>query len=485
MTPKQLLTILPNLGRITSSAVRYRFFTSALRQLGDVPSRLPGYFRGNESRKWARHMRPDRNCAGRVLIIVENVPAGIDHRVSKQIDSLVEGGYVVRVITQRHPGNDIFRAISAVRLFEYPSPTEPSGLLGYVREYGYSFVMAAILSMRVLAAGRIDIVQFCQPPDVYFLLAPVFRLAGARVVVDQRDLLPELYAARYGRARSGLRWVLGVCEKLSQRSADRIICVNDHMRQRALAVSGLPAPSIPVVRNGPELAMVAESIGDIRLKKGRQHLCCWAGQISRQDRVDLLIRSIHQVVHGLGRTDCQFAVIGQGECLAEARSLARKLKVDDWVHFPGFVPRKQVFQYLATADLGVDASLQSDVSPVKAMEYMAFALPFVAFDLPETRAIGDGAAVFVRPGDVRDHAWNIAALLADPNRRKALGSVGQTRVCDELAWDHQAVTYLATLDGLIRKPAADRPAVTSLGSAGAARRGVKASRQRPGWNPWA
>lgn len=377
----------------------------------------------------------------------------MDNRVSKQIGSLVQSGYAVRVITQRHPSNDTYRTVPAVRLFEYPPPAEPTGLLGYVAEYGYSFLMAAALSIRVLVGERINVVQFCQPPDVYFLLAPVFRWAGARVVVDQRDLLPELYAARYGRVSRGLLWVFSLLEKLSQRSAEHILCVNGYLRERALAASSLPAGSVSVIRNGPVLARVAESTGDDTLKRGRQHLCCWVGEIGRQDRVDLLIRSVHQVVRRLGRSDCQFVVIGDGECLAEARSLAHELEIGDWVHFPGFLSPEQVFQHLATADLGLDASLQFEVSPVKAMEYMAFGLPIVAFDLPETRAIAEGAAAFARPGDIADHARNIDVLLADPERREALGSVGRLRVQEELAWEHQAATYLEMLNGLLMSPA--------------------------------
>ena len=52
-----------------------------------------------------------------------------------------------------------------------------------------------------------------------------------------------------------------------------------------------------------------------------------------------------------------------------------------------------VFRHLASADLGVDTSLQEEVSPVKAMEYMAFGLPFVCFDLQESRRLAEGAAV--------------------------------------------------------------------------------------------
>lgn len=402
-----------------------------------------------------RDSRP-QNCAGRVLIIVENRPVGLDNRVRKQIDSLVQNGYSVRAITQSHLANGIYRDMPAVRLYEYPPPPDPSGLAGYLAEYGYSFLMAAAISGRVLARERIDVVQFCQPPDIYFLLAWAFRRAGARIVLDQRDLLTELYAARYGEVSRGLLRVLHMLEKLSQRRADHILGVNEYVRRRALAASGLPSTRVSVVRNGPVLSQVAVSTGDNALKRGRRYLCCWVGEIGRQDRVDLLIRSVNQVVHGLGRSDCQFVIIGDGECLAPVKSLARELEVDNWVYFSGFLSPEQVFQYLATADLGSDASLQFEVSPVKAMEYMAFGLPFVSFDLPETRAISDGAAAFAEPGDIEGHAKLIHALLDDPERRRLLGQAGSARVRDELAWDHQAVTYMGVMEELCKPRAKPR-----------------------------
>lgn len=409
------------------------------RPAGNAGNRLAG------AARQLRGLPGSRGSAGRVLIIVENRPAGLDHRVVKQIRSLVRNGYFVRVITQRHPANDIYRAQAGVQLLEYRAPPEPSGLLGYLAEYGYSFLMAGVYSLRVLARERIDVVQFCQPPDIYFLLAPLFRWAGARVLVDQRDLLPELYKARYGRSSRRLLWALHTFESLSQRSADHILCVNEYLRERILAASGRPPGDVQVVRNGPVLAQVAATRGDDTLKRGRRHLCCWVGEIGRQDRVDLLLKSVHHAVRRLGRTDSLFAIIGDGESLAEVKSLARELDVDDWVHFPGFLSADEVFRYLATADIGLDASLQFEVSPVKAMEYMAFGLPLVAFDLPQTRAIARGAALLARPGDIAGHARNIDALLADPGRRYALGSAGRIRVREELAWEHQAATYVETV----------------------------------------
>lgn len=387
-------------------------------------------------------------AGGRVLIIVENVAAGMDHRVSKQIDTLLGQGYCLCVITRRHERNRRYRDHPRVRLFEYPSPPEWGSLLGYLVEYGYSFLVAAFLSLRIALRGRIDVVQLCQPPDLYFPLARLFRTLGAGVVVDQRDLMSELYAARYGKTRPGLLSVLRWFEKLSHSSAERIICVNEYLRRRALANSGLPADRVSVVRNGPVLARVTGVRGDDSLKHGRRYLCCWVGMMGPQDGIDLLLRSLHHVVHDLGRDDCQFVIIGFGECLMQARALAHDLDLEEWVHFTGFLLEYDVFRYLASADLGLDASLQVEVSPVKAMEYMAFGVPLVAFDLPETRAICDGAAAYAEPGNVEGHARAIDTLLRSRQRRQELGRAGRLRVQEELAWEHQSLTYVQVIDQL-------------------------------------
>jgi glycosyltransferase involved in cell wall biosynthesis len=396
-----------------------------------------------------------------VLIVVENEAARVDHRVAKQIDTLLECGYLVRVVTRRNARNREYRGLSHVCIFEYPPPPEPGHQLGYIVEYGYSFLAAALLLLRIAVRERIDVVQFCQPPDIYFPLAGVLRRLGTKVVVDQRDLLAELYTARYGKARPRLLMALRFFEKLSQSSADQIICVNDYLRKRALAVSGLPADRVSVVRNGPVLARIEEARGDESLKRGRRYLCCWVGVMGRQDRLDLLIRSIHHVVHELGRDDCQFTIIGSGESLAGTMALSRALNLNDWVHFTGALDPPDVFRYMATADVGLDASLQAEVSPVKAMEYMASGLPLVAFDLPETRAIAAGAAELAAPGDVQDHARTIDALLQDSQRRQELGRAGQLRVQQELAWDRQALTYVRVIERLCpvgRRPVRERSA---------------------------
>ena len=82
----------------------------------------------------------------------------------------------------------------------------------------------------------------------------------------------------------------------------------------------------------------------------------------------------------------------------------------------------------------------------KTMEYMAFGLPVVAFDLRETRVSAGDAAVYVQPNDEQQYAEAIVALLDDEPRRALMGKLGRERVEQELAWGHQESAYLGVYE---------------------------------------
>lgn len=395
-----------------------------------------------------------------VLILVENVPFGRDTRVRKQVESLLAHGYEVSIVSPRSPVNEPFRDRPRLHVFEYAPPPTGSSASAYVLEYAYSIVMAAARAGRARLARRVDVVQLCQPPDAYVVLAWGLRMAGARIVVDQRDLLTELYGARYGDRHPSVRRALGWLERLSQRTADHVLVVNPTLRQRALA-AGVPAERVTIVRNGPVLSAVDAATAEPSLRDGKRFLVCWTGVMGRQDRVDLVIEAIGHVVHGLGRTDCRFAIVGDGETGDEVRAAASARGLCEWVDFPGWVDEATLFRYLATADLGLDASLQAEVSPVKAAEYMAFGLPFVAFDLPETRRTGGDAALYVPPGDVAALGSTLDSILRDDRQREAMGRCARKRAETDLVWDRQEPTYLAAFNDLVEPSRETRSALPS------------------------
>ena len=81
--------------------------------------------------------------------------------------------------------------------------TRPGGsALGFVVEYAYSFLATARLALRARRSGRFDVLQACNPPDIFWPLARWLRRRdGSRFVFDHHDLCPELYESRFPDGR--------------------------------------------------------------------------------------------------------------------------------------------------------------------------------------------------------------------------------------------------------------------------------------------
>ena len=392
---------------------------------------------------------PQARRNGHILVVIENVPLGVCQRLRKQVRDLLAGGFRVTVVTMKDPANLEWRGQPGLTILEYPAPAEPESMLGYVREYTLSFFWAFLLCTVARLRGRIDVVQFCLPPDIYFPLGRLLSWTGVTVVADHRDLMPELFESRYGNSRpviiSALRWL----EQRTERAAGHTICTNEYFRERLIGAGAAPE-QVTIVGNGPVLARVERAVADPALRGENKFLCCWIGKMGRQDRVDLLIDAVGHLVHDLGRKDCSFAILGDGETLDDITSQVARLGLEPWVHFPGWLTEEQVFSYLASADLGLDTSLAADISPVKILEYMAFGVPVVAFDLQETRVMSEGASALVPAPDVEAYARELAALLDDSERRAHLGELGRMRVQTEHAWERQSAVYLELMRRLCR-----------------------------------
>lgn len=380
-----------------------------------------------------------------VLLVVENVSLARDHRLRKQAASLLRAGFGVTVICRRGEGGD---AVPGAVVRDYPPPREPASKLGFVREYAYSLAAAAYLSFRTVLAEGVDLVQVAGTPDIYFTITWPLRLLGRRVVLDQRELTPELFTARYGESRL-MSAVLGGFERRSVRSADHVITVNDTLRRTLIRRDGARAEAVSVVGNGPWLGRVTASRHDLALRRGRRFLCAYVGMMGAQDSVELAVRGISTVVHERGRRDCHFVFVGEGDARSSCEQLVDELRLGEFVEFTGWVDEATAFSYLATADLGIEPNMEDVVSPVKVLEYMAFGLPVVAFDLTETRALVGDSGVLVAPGDCRALGRAIDDLLDDSRLRDSMARAGRLRMTNGLAWDHQAATYVGVFRDLL------------------------------------
>ena len=385
-----------------------------------------------------------------ILLVVENVSLARDHRLRKQATSLRAAGYDVTVICRRDPDN---RWLEGVRVLDYPPPPDAGSRLAFLWEYAYSWGMATALTWRVYLSQPFDVIQISGMPDIYFTIAAPFRLLGVPLVLDQRDLSPEVYVARYGTSKGLIHRALLTFERLSFRAADHVITVNETLRTVAQERCGLSADAVTVVGNGPRISRATIDWSPTKPRgTGAGSVCCWVGLMGPQDRLDLALRAVAHLVHECGRDDVRAVLVGDGEERLHAEQLVDELGIRRHVEFTGWLGEEEVFHHLRTADVGLEPNMEPVVSPVKVMEYMASGLPFVAFDLAETRTLGEGSGEYVPQGDVVAFAEAIDGLLSDPARRDRMGAVGRKLVSERVAWEHQEVAYLRIFRRLLARP---------------------------------
>ncbi|PJF40386.1 MAG: glycosyltransferase WbuB [Chloroflexi bacterium] len=389
-----------------------------------------------------------------ILMLLQNNAYSHDVRVRNEAQSLVAAGYDVTVICPADGKRFTFRDVAGVRVWSYPPPRDGNGVIGYAIEYGYSLIMMGLFSLLVLLRRRFDVVHAHNPPDMLVLIALFYKMLGKKFVFDHHDLSPELYRyARFsGSGNAVLFRLLIFFEMLSCKVADRVIAVNQSYRDVEVKRAKIKPEKISIVRNGPNLAQFALSHVANPSEKNGKIVIGYLGIIGYQDGVDHLVRAVGHLVNDFGKSDIECVVVGEGDALPAAQQLANELKLSEYITFIGWIPYTSVPECLRRFDICVapePSNIYSDRSTViKIMEYMAFAKPIVAYDLPEHRYSAGEAAVYATNNTPLELAQHIAALIDDPQRRETMGQAGRERVENVLSWSHQERALLEMYSSL-------------------------------------
>src|SRR5256885_9642609 len=297
----------------------------------------------------------------RVLILVENLPSPFDRRVWQEATALRDAGYVVSIICPTGRGCEAhFEALDGIHIWRYDLPTEGAGPLGYLLEYGAALFWTSLLSLRVALTRGFDVVHACNPPDLFFLIGAFYKVFGKKFLFDHHDANPELYVAKFGRQDFFYRLML-LFERLTFRTADVSLATNNSYRRIAIERGGMAPERVFVVRSGPSLERLKIVPAVPALKRGPRDLGGHVGVMGRQEGLDYLLHAVSYIVHGLGRRDIQFGLVGGGTSLGEMRALAAELRVADYVTFTGRVPDAELLAMLNTADLCVNPDAATEI----------------------------------------------------------------------------------------------------------------------------
>jgi len=395
---------------------------------------------------------------------VENLAVPFDKRVWQEARTLRDAGYDVNVICPRsaqHPG--AHEVLEGVHIYRYASPFEARRPAGYLLEYPLALASQLLLALKVHRAGRLDVIQACNPPDLLFLVAQPFRLlTGTRFVFDHHDACPELMMAKGRRPGSLLVRLMERLERWTFATADVSIATNESYRRIAIERGGMAPEDVFVVRSAPTVSRFSGAREDPAVRRGKRHLVAYVGVMGIQEGIDYLLEAADILVNGQGRRDIQFSLAGSGPEFARLVARAEKLGLQENVSFLGRVSDDDLAALLSTADVCVnpdEANAMNDISTMnKIMEYMALGKGVVQFDLTEGRVSAGEASLYARRNDAGSLAACIAELIDDPARRARMGEVGRARFLTRLSWEHSVPHLLAAYDRALGRSPTPVPA---------------------------
>jgi glycosyltransferase involved in cell wall biosynthesis len=388
-----------------------------------------------------------REPAGRVLIIVENLPIPFDRRVWMEATALKRAGYEVSLISPTGKGcESLCEEIDGIRIYRHQLPPERSSALGYFREYAHALWAEWRLARKVHKERGFELIQACNPPDLIFLVSLWFKLLyGTRFIFDHHDLSPELYESKFKR-RGVFYYILRLAERLTYLSADVVIATNESYQEVAVLRGKKPPELVHVVRSAPDLSRFRKAAANSIYRRGQRYLVGYLGVMAEFDGVDHLIKVVHELVLNRGRTDIHFCLIGSGPMVEGLKRLASDLNVQDYVEFTGRIPDTELIERLSSCDVCVDPDpmnpLNNKSTMNKILEYMALERPIVQYDLLEGRRSAGEASLYAEPDNIQDFATKIEILLSNPDVRLQMGCVGLQRMLEQLEWKHQVPKLL-------------------------------------------
>jgi glycosyltransferase involved in cell wall biosynthesis len=389
-----------------------------------------------------------------VCIVVENLPVPLDRRVWREACALRDAGYRVSVICPKGKGFSApYETLEGVEIYRHRA-LEASSAPGYLLEYSWALAAEFLLTLKVLGRTRFRILQACNPPDTIFLIGMFLKPFGVRFIFDQHDLGPELFEAKFGR-RSGFLYTLTrFFERCSFRVADICIATNESFKDVAVTRGGKDPRNVFVVRNCPDLTKFRRPEALISNKFGRSMVVTYVGFMGTQDGLDLLLESIEHIVKRENRQDTHFVLVGGGTVIPDLQAIISKKNLEAYVTLTGQVSHDEVATYLSNGDVGVAPdpknAMNDNSTMVKILEYMAFHLPVVLFDLKEGRNIAGPAALYAIPNDPIDFANQITKLLDCKELRQQLGECGRRRIEETLNWEVERKSLLQAYDAALQ-----------------------------------
>lgn len=320
-------------------------------------------------------------------------------------------------------------------------PAKPSGLRRII--HYATFAASSLFPMIARAIShKPDLVMTVAPS---LIAAPVAwiasKISGAKNWIHIQDFEVEAASATglVSESGPGMRVALAY-EKWMLQRFDIVSTISPQMC-RKLIEKGVDPDRIFELRNwaDPEEITPQSEPSPYRTEWGvtTEHVLLYSGNIANKQGIEIVLEVARVLVH---RDDLTFVICGEGP---NRTNLEREAADLPNVLIRDLQPRERLSDLLGMATIHLlpqKAGAADLVLPSKLTNMLASGRPVVATAEKGTGLFDEveGAGVAVPPGDAKAMAAAVESLIADADRRAALGSAA--RKCAEERWSRQAIT---------------------------------------------
>lgn len=374
-----------------------------------------------------------------------------DARVMRYAEALARDGAQVDAIVLRRPGQPVEELLNGVRVLRVQlREKNERGRYSYLARILRFFMRSMVEVARRHLQQPYDLVHVHSVPDFEVFAAWLPRLAGARVILDIHDIVPEFYASKFHvEAESSVFRALLAAERWSARFADHVIVANDLWLER-IAQRAAPRAKCTAFINYPDLKLFHPR--PRTPPTDDRFTVCYPGTLNWHQGLDIAIRA---VALALPRAPgLRLLIHGEGSSRPALVDLTSALGLQDHVQLRAPMPLREIAGVMADVDLGVvpkrAEGFGNEAMSTKILEFMALGVPVVAAETQiDRRYFDDSLLRFFTAGD--EHAL-AEALVAEYHDRAGAAARATRALAHARAnsWDLRQRDYLALVKGLIR-----------------------------------
>jgi glycosyltransferase involved in cell wall biosynthesis len=372
-----------------------------------------------------------------------------DSRVFRYANALAERGDEVTVFALRssldQPIEEVIDGCLVVRLqLRKRDEKSPAAFLGRLLRFVW------VSSRKISRSHRIrpfDLVHAHNVPDFLVFAAWRPKLSGAKIILDIHDIVPELFASKFGINLSSLRIrALKWMERASAAFADHVILAN-HLWMETYIRRSAPPEKVSVLINYVNSKVFPARP---RTRKDNRKIVIYPGGLQLHQGLDVAIDCFPKVVAELPTAELH--IYGDGPAKAALVAQASRLGLNGHVKFFDTVPMKDIASIIADADLGVVPkradSFGNEAFSTKILEFMALGIPVVASSTKIDRHyFNDSVLRFFESGNSEALACEIIELLRNDEMRRQLASRATEFVASN-RWEDKKAAYLNLVDQL-------------------------------------